>query len=827
MTSKQDKEIRTTCSMCGLQHPIICEKPYGVFSKVRSDTDHPNSGHLCEKALAGPEMVYHPDRLNYPLKRTKPKGSPDAGWVRISWEEALDTTAKRLSEIKEKYGAESILLAATAPVAGGMQGNVSFMHRFGHCLGTPNRAETGSVSCGFCREVLSVHTFGVPWEVPPWGNLIMLSPWQPELENCACLIVFGYNVTEVENEVYYRMMEARKRIGTKIIAIDPRRTQFADNADMHMVPRPGTDGAIAMSMINVMLSRELYDKEFVRDWTNGPFLVRTDNGAIMTGKDISSRGSSDKYIIWDELTGSPVIYDPATVSYESANAVPALMGSYTLKLADGKKMEAKTALQLLAERAARYTPEAVEKISWVPAKDIEQAAIWMATLKPSAFLSFTGVEQNTNAAQTNRAIHVMYTLTGNFDSPGGNVVYPFPPSYVNDCEGNEFLSPEQKAKRLGSKERPLGACQTGYITHYDAYQAILTGKPYPLKGGIAFGASHLSVGTDALKGLEAYSKLEFLAATEVFMTPTAAACADIVMPATSGWETTTVTACEAPLYVFPHSTVLLYRGPIVSPLYERKADLAIICELAKRLGFADKFGDGDPEACLRYKIAPSGYTLEELKNIPGGVYFPNLEEPTHRKYAQRKPDTGHYQGVRTPTKKLEIYSVTFRKHGYDPVPDYVEPMISPVSQPELAKKYPLFLIDARRKWMVQSQYAQLPSIRKNMPYAFVDIHPDTAEKYGIKDGDMVYIETMEGKITQQARVSNMIHPQVVCATFGWWAGCPQLGMPEADSFSSEGSNYGLLINGIDYHDPIAGCIPLNGYLCSISKKDGQGTVKKV
>jgi len=819
MSSKKEQEIRTLCSMCGLLHPVICEKSYGVFTKVKADTEHINSGHLCEKALAGPDLVYHPNRLNYPLKRTKPKDSPDPGWVRISWDEALDTTARRLSEIKEKYGAESILLLAVAPVAGGLQGNFQFMHRFAHCLGTPNRAETGATSCGFCRDVLSIHTFGVPFELPPWGDLKMVAPWQPQIENCACLLSIGHNLTEVENEVYYRIINAKKRLGTKIIVLDPRRTQFADNADIHMMVRPGTDGAIAMSMIHMMLSRELYDKEFVRNWTNGPFLIKTDNGAILTEQDISVQGSSERYVIWDESTGNPVIYDPATISYESRNAIPALMGTYTIKLADGEEISCKTALQLLAERAAQYDPKTVEKISWVPAKDIEQAAIWMATLKPSAYLTLTGVEQNTNAAQTNRAIHVMYALTGNFDKPGGNVVYPFPPTYLNDCEGSEFLSPEQKAKRLGSVDRPIGSCLTGYITHYDAYKAILTGKPYPLKGGIAFGAAHLSVGTDALKGREAYRKLEFLAVSELFMTPTASV-ADIVMPATSGWETPTVSASEAPMYVFPHNTVLQYREPIVSPLYERKTDLTIICELAKRLGLADKFFGGDPEACLRFKIEPSGYTLEDLKNTPGGVYFPNFEEPVYQKYAQQDPETGYYRGVKTPTKKLEVYSVTFKKHGYDPLPDYTEPMISPVSQPELAKKYPLMLIDARRKWMVQSQYAQLPSIRKNMPYAFVDIHPDTAAKYGIKDGDMVYIETKEGKITQQAHVTDTIHPQVVCATFGWWAGCPQLGMPESDSFSSEGANYTLLINGIDYHDPIAGCIPLNGYLCSITKKDG-------
>ena len=824
MVSREDKEIKTLCSMCGLLHPVICEKVYGVFSKVRGDTDHPNSGHLCEKCLAGPEMVYHPDRLNYPLKRTKPKDSDDPGWVRISWDEALDTTAKRLNEIKEKYGAESIVTFVTAPVSGGLSNHLHFLLRLANCLGTPNLVEVGATSCGFNRSLISPHTFGVPFKLPPGDDftgdkLIMTSPWQPGFENCACLMIFGCNITETENDVYYRIMDAKKKIGTKVIVVDPRRTEIAEKAaDMHMMVRPGTDGAIALSMIHVMLSRGLYDKEFVRNWTDGPFLVRTDSGAALTERDISAGGSGERYVIWDESSGSPAIYDPATVSYEPAGTIPALLGSYPVKLADGAEVESKTALQVLAERAARYEPKVAEGITWVPAKDIEQAAIWMATIKPSAYHSFTGVEQNTNAVQSSRAIHVMYALTGNFDKPGGNIVAPFPPRHLNDCRGTEYLSQEQWAKRIGMAEKPLGPGVMAFSTHYDVYQAILSEKPYPVKGGIAFGAGHLCLGTDALKGREAYRKLEFLAVSELFMTP-GAACADIVLPATSGWETPGLVTTLGPLYLYPYTTVMHYRQPIVSPLYERKPDLTIMCELAKRLGFADKFFGGDPEACMKYRIEPSGYTLEDLKNTPGGICLP-VVEPTYMKYAQRDAETGNYRGVNTPTRKLEIYSTRFKRHGYDPLPEFTEPMVSPVSQPETAKKYPLILIDARRKWMVQSQYAQLPSIRKNMPYAFVEIHPETARKYGIEDGDMVYIETPEGKITQQARVTDTIHPQVVCASFGWWAGCPQLGMPEPDAFGSEGSNYALLVNGIKYHDPIGGCIPLDGYLCSIKKKDG-------
>jgi anaerobic selenocysteine-containing dehydrogenase len=651
------------------------------------------------------------------------------------------------------------------------------------------------------------------FEPPPGSNFFGLH-FYPDLESTACMMIWGYNARNTENESYFRIVAAKKR-GAKLIAVDPRRTEVAENADIHMQVRPGTDGAIAMSMINAMLSKELYDKTFVRNWTNGPFLVRTDSGDLLTEKNLYPKGSSKKYIVWDEITKSPKTYDPETVSYESPDVYPVLMGACKLKLAEGKEVECKTVLQLLAERASKYTPKKVEEITWVPAEDIEQAAIWMSTLKRSCNHTFTGVEQNTNQAQTARAIHVMYALTGNFDLAGGNVSYPFPVPIANEYEGANLLPPKQHQKRIKQAERPLGVSLRGYLTHYDAYEAILTGKPYPIKGGMGFGANHLCIGSDAQKGRKALQQLEFLFWIEIFMTPTAE-LADIVLPAAGIWESPNVVAFGE-IIGYPNilGNYLRYREPVVPPLHERKPDLQIICELAQRLGFGDKFFNGDWEACLNHKIAPSGYTLEQVRQSPGGIYFDKVF-PRYGKYAERDPQTGNFKGFLTPTKRIEIYSTRFREHGYDPLPEFTEPMVSPVSQPKLAEKYPLILIDARRRYMTQSQCAGLPSIRRKMPYAYVEIHPETAKEYGIEDGDMVYIETKNGKIKQQAKVTDSIHPKVVCATFGWWQGCPQLGIPQPDPFGPEGSNYSLLISS-ELSDPISGSYPLNGYLCSIKK----------
>ncbi len=143
MTELKANEVRTVCTQCCMLHPVICEVHNGIFTKVRPDRDSPYAGTLCEKGLAGPELVYHPDRLNYPLKRTKPKSERDGGWVRISWEEAYDTIAKRLNEIKEKYGVESILMFCSGPGGGAYIDDLFWEMRFASVFGTPNHVEAG------------------------------------------------------------------------------------------------------------------------------------------------------------------------------------------------------------------------------------------------------------------------------------------------------------------------------------------------------------------------------------------------------------------------------------------------------------------------------------------------------------------------------------------------------------------------------------------------------------------------------------------------------------------------------------------------------------
>jgi len=243
------EEIHTYCPMCVAQCGVVAVVEDGRFTKVRPDSEHPNGG-ICIKGYAAPEIVYSPDRLLYPMKRTRPKGDPDPGWVRISWEEALDTVVSRFSEISQKYGTEAVVFGRSTPAGSAASDFEPWLIRLANAFGSPNVLTTTHI-CTWNVLFGSKHTFGTP--TPP-----------PDYENTRCILLWGANPLATFPTSAQRITRARVR-GAKLIVIDPRQHRLAREADCWLRVRPGSDGALALGMIHVLLEERLYDEEFVRD----------------------------------------------------------------------------------------------------------------------------------------------------------------------------------------------------------------------------------------------------------------------------------------------------------------------------------------------------------------------------------------------------------------------------------------------------------------------------------------------------------------------------------------------------------------------------------
>ena len=784
--------VRGYCALCTAHCATVATVETGRVTRLDPDYDHPNGGVMCIKGKAAPELVYNPDRLNYPLRRTRPKGAADPGWQRVSWDEALDDITRQILDIRNRHGARSIALAKGTKSGTSVDDVERWLGRLLNLIGSPNWVSTTHV-CNWHKDTGFSYTFG--------SNLPT-----PDLEHSKTFLLWGHNPSSTSLILAHDIVQARSR-GMKSVVVDPRRIGIGAQANLLLQPRPGTDGALALALIHCLMEESWYDAAFARQWTNGTFLLNVATGNVVTEADLSPDGGAGRFLVWDEADNRPTVYDPATGNYDRDGVKPALFGSYSLAGRDGAEILCKPVFERLGDIAAQFAPERSEKIHWVPAQKVWQTALLLAHNRPVSMYMWNGLGQHTNATQTSRAIASLYALIGDFDRQGGNVNFPKVP--VNDVGGKEFLPKEAGAIRVGRERKPLGPpAKPGNCAAYDIFNAILDERPYPIKALLSFGSNSIMSNADSNRGREAMKALEFGVAADLFMTPTAELC-DYVLPATSFLEMSNITTA------FEHrrqgKTHLQHRTAVVEPLAERRSDTWIIFELAKRLGFGEHFWHGDIEAGYAYELQPSGVTLEQLKSKPGGVSLPI--EARYEKHAKPTKE-GKSRGFATPSKKVELYCHSFAANGIAPLPDYVEPALSPVSRPDIAADFPLVLTNAKFTTFVHSQQRALRGLRKSSPEPSADIHPETAGRFNVRNKEWMIVETPRGAIKVKARVTANILPGIVCCQHGWWQACKELELPGYNPYESSGANAATLI-GADLADPVSGSLPHRSFLCRV------------
>jgi anaerobic selenocysteine-containing dehydrogenase len=573
--------------------------------------------------------------------------------------------------------------------------------------------------------------------------------------------------------------------------------------------RPGTDGALALGLAGVMIERGWYDREFVRDWTNGALLVREDTGRLLAASDLSPDGHPAHHVAWDRAAGRPVAYDPVAGRFVERLVDPVLAGPVTGR-AGAETIACVPAFEAYNALCRRFPPARVEAITGVPAAQIVETARLLWERRPVAYFHWTGLEQHTNASQTVRALSLLYALTGCWDAPGGNVRPARPP--LNDLGPLSLLADRQRARAIGLDERPLGPARQGWVTGPDLYRAILHGTPYPVRGVIGFGANLLLSQPGGATARAALERLELLVYADLFLTPTAA-LADVVLPVSTAWEREGLRVGFGPTQAGESFAQL--RRAAIAPIGEARSDTWIACELARRLGLGQELFDGDQDAGHRFALEPTGVTLEQLRAEPGGVRVPI--EPQFKRYTAPGPD-GRSTGFATPSRRVEIYSAQLGALGQSPLPDYVEPAGSPVSRPDLGARFPLRLTSAKVVQFCHSQHRNLGRLRRHSPDPLAEIHPDAAKARGIADDDWLVIETPHGTMRARAALNGSLDPEVVSAQFGWWQPCEPLGLPGYDAVGAGAANYNALIDP-EAVDPISGTVALRSYLCEVRRGD--------
>jgi anaerobic selenocysteine-containing dehydrogenase len=441
------------------------------------------------------------------------------------------------------------------------------------------------------------------------------------------------------------------------------------------------------------------------------------------------------------------------------------------------------------ERVKTYPLERVEEITWVNKELIRKAARIYATIKPACINWGVPTEQTLNCTDCTRLLTGLMAVTGNLDVAGGNAFFVPPPvRTVSQFSCHKDLSPEQWKKRLGGEQYKL-ASRVALITPKVAWDAILTGKPYPLKAGLLCGTNPVITRANAREAYEALKKINFLAVIDFFMTPTAE-LADIFLPAGTWLEQNHVADN------WKRHGYALARQKVVE-IGECWQDHKIFLELGKRMG--QEWWDTVEDA-LDYLLEPSGLTWEQFKE----KRFLKGEQVYH-KYMDK--------GFSTPTGKVELYSTILEKWGHDPLPKYREVPEGPISRPELLKEYPYILnAGLRTPTFFHSANRMIPWLREIRPDPTVEIHPETAAKHGIEDGDWVTIESPRGHVKERAKLTDSIDPRVVVAEHGWWF--PEIKDP---GHGWDTANINILTdNSHESMDPVMGATNLRVLLCNIS-----------
>jgi anaerobic selenocysteine-containing dehydrogenase len=613
----------------------------GKLVAVTPNPAHPTGAALCAKGRAAPELVGSPRRLTKPLMRTNPRESSSAGWMEVEWEDALETIARRLSEIRHSDGAEAVAFAVTTPSGTPMVDSFEWVERFIRVFGSPNLVYAVEI-CGWHKDYAHALTFGRGIGVP-------------DHENADTIVLWGHNPARTWLAQATRVADARRR-GATVVVIDPKRGGSGEGADLWLPIRPGTDGALAMGAIRDLFTTKSFDHAFVAQWTNAPMLVNKKVGRFVRASDLWMDGDEEVFVVLG-ADGQPQQYDPRSQLPVADLQLDTRLG---LRAQDGRLLECATAFSLLKEACAPYTVAMVSGITGLAPEDIERFYSLFRGRPRLAYHSWTGVGQHSNATMTERAIATLYALTGATDRRGGNVWTVAPPARVV-ADYNLLDRPQQK-KALGLDELPLGPPTRGWVTARDFCRSVLESEPYRVRALMSFGTNFAISQGGSSRNRRALQALDFHVHVDMFMNPTAQN-ADIVLPASMPWERE---ALKIGFEITQDAVELIQlRQAMVPALGECRADYEIVFDLACRLGHADAFFGGSVEVAWNHQLAPTGLTVADLRAAPEGIRVPQATGEC--KYS-RRADDGNIAGFATPTRRVELYSELMASHGYSPLP---------------------------------------------------------------------------------------------------------------------------------------------------------------
>ncbi len=842
----EDVWVPTTCGRCYASCGIKVRRVNGVAVKIEGNPDSVMgaTGGVCPKGLSGLQVLYDPNRLKVPMRRTNPEKGiyADPKWKEISWDEALDEIAARLKKIISEDPKKLLWQATTARSS-------HFAITFFPALLTLGRpgywVGGGSLHCGAGAHEVGGLVHGA-WSIVP------------DFKLCNYIIYFGANKGSGSGHsaaMTTRLAAEARARGARFVVFDPM-CNFAGGKATEWIPIiPGTDGAVVLAMCNVIVNElEIIDATFLKTKTNAPYL-------IAPGGQYARDKETAKPLVWDVSEGRVVPYDYKTIpNFEAARKIDyALEGTYRVN-----GIECHPAFQLIKEHLRQFTPEMASKASSVPVATVRRIANEWAEaarvgstvtidgevlpFRPVSAVLFRGGEGHQNSYHTCFGVSLLNQIVGSVDVPGGTVGWPsrcLGLPYTGKCNTSPTMSKDGmfSVERFGVpglafKRRSPWPVEEPEIRHDPSLRDIFPMALYPFIYGSSdqdeiwskIGWPHriemmISWGCNSIMSVasrdilaETLRKISFIVVDELFSTELAEGFADIVLPDTCYLEEASWAEGVSIGFNYPFAMenwAFHVLQPVVAPQYGRRDFWGdVIPELMDRIGKRKEFNEMRNkmyELDEPYKLKPDERVTSVelanrcLKNLfgpehgwewfekHGFIAWPKKVEEAYWRYFCdcRVPIyLEHLIEIREKLKEIvEKTGLEIDLPQYTPLITWYPTSVHSVDAPD----YDLYCFSYRDVLHSGSHTMEQPWLdeasRMN-PYTYnIAMNADTAKGKGLRDGDTVELETITGrKVEGQLKLLKGIHPQTVsiAACAGHWA----KGMPIA---KGKGVNFDILL----------------------------------
>jgi molybdopterin-containing oxidoreductase family molybdopterin binding subunit len=699
-----------------------------IVKTSRADAVDPKYNRICLRGLTHAQRTYNPDRIKYPMKRAGERGEDK--WERISWDEAITTITDKWKSIQTEHGKQAVSFYAAS-------GSITLYQ--GMLPGITARLRNLIEATAISSDVDAAIALGLGRTVG--GTLISE---ESDAKNAKTVIAWGCNLTEAMPQTWHFFAEAMEA-GVKMVVVDPVFTILASKADEFIQIRPASDTALTLSLMQVIISENLHNVEFLQAHTVAPFLVREDTKVFLRMSDLGVAPTDgpagadgkptklDPMAVWDEATKSAVAV--GTIDK------PAIEGSY-----DIKGIKVRTAFDLLKEEVSKYTPEEASKLTEIAPETIRHLAHVCADGPVYHLIGF-GPQAYDNGVHTAHATAALVALTGNIGYPGASlgVDWSFHP-------GTNFA--------FSFPNMTFGPSISNLVYRKVIQTGLYQGKPFPIKSMYVYSGNPANTAANTKEWTEnLLPTLDMVVVADMVFTDTAR-YADIVLPVADWFETEEICNSGQDHYI-------KFSEKAIEPLYESKSDADITRLLAEKMGMGEFFTKTDRE------MMAEALDTEYSKSL--GITVENLIEKKAIRYY--KDPFIAYEGniFPTPTGRIEFYvenpaprlpSDEAMDLDRERLPRFFPPTEAWPENP-LHDKYPLVLLSERPKFRVHSQWFGNSWLRELDPEPIIKINHQDASARNIKNGDYVEVFNDRGHAVVKAVLSQGIKPGVLVFPKGW------------------------------------------------------------